>query len=70
MLQRTFDEVKSEVSGVSFTDVDVDINEAEAIKYGVSSIPLVVIEKNGQIVKKIQGSQPKSTYVNAINEYR
>ena len=70
MLKSVFSEVTSEVSGVRFTDIDVDLKSDVAKKYGVRSIPLVVIEKDGQEVKRIQGSQPKSTYVNAINGCR
>ena len=70
MVKSTFEEVKSEVAGVKYTDIDVDMNTAEAQKYGVRSIPLVVIEKDGQIIERITGSQPKSTYVNAINGCR
>jgi thioredoxin 1 len=67
MVKSIFDEVKSEVSGVKFTDIDVDENSTITQKYGVRSIPLVVIEKDGHEVQRIQGSQPKSTYINAIN---
>jgi thioredoxin 1 len=70
MVKTTFNEVKSEVKGVSFTDIDVDSNQEEAQKYGVRSIPLVVIEKDGVVMQRIQGSQPKSTYINAINGCR
>ena len=40
-----FDQVKSEVSGVSFQDVDVDAESALAIKYNVRGVPTIIIEK-------------------------
>ena len=70
VVKQTFNEIKSEVPDIRFTDIDVDENTELAQKYGVRSIPLVVIEKDGQVVKKITGSQPKSTYINAINGCR
>ena len=70
IVEREFVEIRNEVSGVKFTDIDVDENREMAHQYGVRSIPLVVIEKDGQIIQRIQGSQPKSAYVNAINGCR
>ena len=70
LVKEIFNEVKSEVSGVRFTDIDVDENTDEAQKYGVRSIPMVVIEKDGQVVQKITGSQPKAAYITAINGCR
>ena len=49
-------------SSVNFSYIDVDEREDLASKYGVRSIPLVVIEKNGQIVQKVTGAQSVMTY--------
>ena len=60
-------EVKREVSGVHFMDIDVDDNPEITAKYGVRSVPTVVIEKDGSEVARFAGVQSKLAYVNAIN---
>jgi len=60
-------QVKSEVSGVHFMDIDVDDNQEITAKYGVRSVPVVVIEKDGTEVARFAGVQSKLAYVNAIN---
>ena len=46
--------------------VDVDSNPEVSMKYGVRSIPTVLIFKNGEIVETQIGANPKSVYVNKI----
>ena len=40
--------------------VDVDQNQNSAMKFGVRSIPTLLILKNGEVVNQIVGSVPKS----------
>jgi thioredoxin 1 len=63
-------EVQNEVSGVSFETVDVDVNKNRATQYSVSSVPTVVIEKNGQIVNRFSGVKPKDAIISLINQYK
>ena len=65
-----FDQVKSEVSGVSFQDVDVDAESALAIKYNVRGVPTIIIEKNGQEVKRLVGMQQKPELTSTINSFK
>ena len=65
-----FDQVKSEVSGVSFQDVDVDAESALAIKYNVRGVPTIIIEKNGQEVKRLVGMQQKPALTSTINSFK
>lgn len=69
-LQPIIEDVKSQVSGVSFQDIDVDDQTAIAQQYQVRSVPTVVIESNGKEVERIIGVQPKSTYIKYINEWK
>ena len=50
-------EIASEGHSVEFIDVDQEQNKA--IKYGVRSVPTVVIEENGIEVDRFVGSIPK-----------
>lgn len=61
-------EIKGQFSNVVFEEYDVDVAYEEATKYGVRSVPTVVIEKNGEEVDRFTGLQSKLAYINAINE--
>ena len=52
---------------VKIGKVDVDDNQQTAIKYGVRSIPTLLIIKNGQINSTIVGAVPKAQIVNKLN---
>ena len=61
--------IKNDFAGkATFIEYDVDNSPEEAQKYSVTSIPLVVIEKDGVVVERFQGLSSKVAYVNAINE--
>lgn len=59
-------QLKSEVIGVQFMDIDVDDNPEITARYGVRSVPTVVIEKDGNEVARFAGVQSKMAYLNAI----
>jgi thioredoxin 1 len=46
--------------------LDVDANQQTAIKYGVRSIPTVLIFKDGEVKETIIGAVPKSVFVEKI----
>ena len=61
-------ELADENSGtVKVGKVDVDSNRKTALTYGIDSIPTLIIFKDGQIVSKLQGVQPKSRLQQAID---
>ena len=57
-------------NGVTFSFIDVDEQFETASKYAVRSVPTVVIEKDGQEVRRFIGVQSEMAYVNAINELK
>jgi thioredoxin 1 len=69
-LAPVYNEAKSEISGVSFQEVDVDSDSASAIKYNVRSVPTIVIEKDGSEVKRISGMTSKTALTSLINSYK
>jgi thioredoxin 1 len=69
LLTPVIDEIKSELSGVKFTDVDVDENADLTSKYGVRGVPTVVIEKDGKEVKRFVGMQQKGVLVSEIKSH-
>ena len=70
LLKPIFDQVKSEVSGVLFQEVDVDAESALAIKYNVRGVPTIIIEKDGQEVKRLVGMQQKTSLTSTINSFK
>ncbi|NWF90897.1 MAG: thioredoxin [Ignavibacteriaceae bacterium] len=54
------EELANEYDGkVKIGKLDVDDNQQSAIKYGVRSIPTLLIFKNGKVVDTIVGAVPK-----------
>jgi len=63
-------EIKPMFKGkVNFEEIDVDTNPDETIKYNVTSVPTVIIEKNGVLLERYSGANSKYTYINALNEH-
>lgn len=48
--------------------VDVDAEQELAVKYGVMSIPTVVLFKDGEEIKRVVGAMPEEAYVEVIEE--
>ena len=67
-LAPVINEIKSQFSNVKFEDFDVDIAYDEATKYGIRSVPTIIIEKDGKEINRFTGVSSKMAYINAINE--
>jgi thioredoxin len=70
VLAPIFNQVRSEVSDVAFQEVDVDAESALAIQYKVRGVPTIVIEKDGQEVKRIVGGTTQSALTSTINSFK
>lgn len=67
MLAPVLEEVSEEMKdSVSFYNIDVDENPDLAVKFGVTSIPALVVLKNGEKADMKVGFQPKAGIVNFI----
>ena len=49
--------------------LNVDENRDVAVRYGITSIPSLLLFKNGQMVKKIIGAMPKDKILSEIAEF-
>ena len=67
-LAPVMNEVKTQFTNVVFEDYDVDEAYNEATKYGIRSVPTVIIERDGKEVERFTGTSSKMAYINAINE--
>lgn len=62
------DELSGENQGsAKVGKVDVDDNQETAMKYGIQSIPTLIIFKGGEPVQRLQGVQPKAKIQEAID---
>lgn len=66
MIAPVLEEVSNEISNARFVKVDVDENENLANKYQISSIPTLMIFKNGTPVDTLIGFMPKDSLKAAI----
>ena len=58
------DELKKE--GFNVKKVDIDTEEELTSKYGVMSIPTMIVVENGKEIKRFMGVQSKATLVEAL----
>lgn len=68
MLAPVLEEVASERKDVKVVKVDVDQNPTLASKYGIQTIPNLVIFKDGKAVNQITGFTPKDTILQALDQ--
>ncbi|MGD6833286.1 thioredoxin [Sutcliffiella halmapala] len=54
---------------VKIVKVDVDENQETAGKFGVMSIPTLLVIKNGEVVDKAVGYQPKEALAELLNKH-
>ena len=60
MLSPIVDEIAEERTDVKVAKVNVDEQEELAMRFGIMSIPTLIVFKNGEITKKTMGVQPKA----------
>ncbi len=67
-LAPTVDEVASEVEGKAYVyKVDIDQSQDIAARYRVSSVPTLILFKDGEPAKKTIGAQPKSALMSLFD---
>lgn len=69
MLTPIFAQVSGEMSNeIKFVKINVDEFESIANKFAITSIPTLIVFKNGKNVSNISGFVNKETLINFINE--
>ena len=70
MLAPVIEELADEYDGkIVVGKIDVDECPELAAEFGVSSIPMVALFRNGEVVQTMVGYRPKDYYVGILNEY-
>lgn len=71
MVAPVLEEIDSEMSDqVKIVKLDVDANQETAGNFGVMSIPTLIFFKDGEVVDKVVGYQPKESLVEVINKHQ
>jgi len=69
MLAPVIDKLAAQYKGkVKIGKLDTDANRDTAVKYGIQSIPTVILIKNGQPAKTFIGMQPPAAYSDEIDK--
>jgi thioredoxin 1 len=70
MIAPVLEELDQEIGDkVKIVKVNVDENQETASKFGVMSIPTLLVFKNGELVDKTIGYQPKEALVQLLQKH-
>lgn len=68
MVSPIIEQLSREYEGrVKFAKVNTDENPEIAMKYGIMSIPTIIVFKNGQVASTVIGAGPANTYKQKID---
>lgn len=69
MLGPVLEQIANTLEGrVRIVKVDVDKDSELAMQFGIMSVPTMILFKNGQAIKQLQGFLPKPQLENILNE--
>jgi thioredoxin 1 len=63
------EQLAEEQPAISFTKVNIDDNPNYASRYGVLSIPTVILFENGEPRQTVIGARPRSYFENAFGNW-
>jgi thioredoxin 1 len=70
MIGPIIEELAKEMQGkIVFGKLNVDENPQTSMKYGIMSIPTMLVFKNGQLVDRIVGAMPKEMLLQKLKPY-
>lgn len=70
MIAPVLEELDQEGTGVKIAKVNVDENPESASRFGVMSIPTLIVFKDGQPVDKVVGFQSKDALKNVLSRHQ
>lgn len=70
MIAPVLEELDKELTSVKIAKVNVDDNPESASRFGVMSIPTLIVFKDGQPVDKVVGFQSKDALKNVMSRHQ
>ncbi len=68
MIAPIVDELATQYDGkIAFGKLNIDDNQAIAMKYGVMSIPTLLVFKDGEVIDRLVGAMPKKNIEEKLN---
>ena len=68
MMSPVVDEIAEETDAIKVGKINVDEQMPLAQKYGVMSIPTLILFKNGEVAAQTVGAQPKAAILKMLEE--
>ncbi len=70
MIAPVLEELDAEIGDkIKIAKINVDENPETAGRFGVMSIPTLLVMKNGSVVDKVVGFQPKDALLGTLNKH-
>lgn len=69
VLAPIFSQLEQEMTNVTFETIDVDQHKDLTAQFNVTSVPTIIIEKNGEQVYRFSGVLPKTVIAGTIQKY-
>ena len=69
MVEPVLEEIASEHAGIIIAKMDIDANPKTPRKYGIMSIPTMILFSGGEPVKQIVGAKPKAALLDDLAEH-
>ena len=69
MIAPILEEIATEEQGLSIAKVNVDESPDLARRYGIMSIPALILFQNGEPAKTMVGAKPKSALLEELGEF-
>ena len=64
------EEISTEYEGrIKVVKVDVDQSNQTAFKYGIKSIPTLILFSQGEVAEQVIGAQPKDGILKIVDKY-
>lgn len=68
MMGPVVEEISNEVNDAKVCKINIDEQMSIAQKYGVMSIPIFIVFKNGDVADKKMGAMPKSAVLSMLGQ--
>ena len=69
MISPILEELSTEIPEITFAKLNIDQNQQIPIELGITSIPTLLLYKNGKLIEQIQGFRPKAALSSTLQKH-